>query len=128
MANRSFVRNTSTLEKAPVRLFARVTFGSSGAPTLDKAKSKGVKSISRTSAGLYVITLQDSYQRLLNMKHLFLNATAPAAPGMYLVTDATSTNSAPAVTVQFNAAGTATDPGSGEEVRLTFELSNSTAV
>lgn len=128
MANRLFNQFRLSLEKQVVDLFMDVTFGATGAPTLVKAKSKGIKSITRTSAGLYAVTLQDTYVRLLMAKHVFVNATAPASPGMYITTETVATLATPVVNITFNAAGTATDPGSGEEVRVQFTLSNSTAI
>lgn len=129
MANRTFSQFRYSLEKAVVDLYCRVTFGATGAPTLDKANSKGIASISRTSTGLFVITLQDTYQRVLHVGCVFKVASgAPAAPGMYLTADAVGTLSAPTITLQFNAAGTATDPASGEEVKLHIALRNSTAL
>lgn len=128
MANRQFTQFRLSLEKKVVDLFADVTFGSSGAPTLNKANSKGIKSIVRSSAGKYVITLQDSYQRLLVVKHVFINATAPAAPGMYIFAQIVGSVTAPTITVIFNTAGTATDPASGEEVLLQISLNDTTAV
>jgi hypothetical protein len=128
MANRQFTQFRYSLEKKIVDLFADVTFGSSGAPTLVKAKSKGVKSITRTSAGLYVITLQDSYKRLLMMKAIFINATAPASPAAFIVSTTVGSVNPPAITVTFNSAGVATDPASGEEVLLQIVLSDSDAI
>lgn len=125
MANRYFNQFRLSLEKKLVDLYARVTFGSSGAPTLDVANSKGIKSISRTGAGAYTIVLQDSYARLMGVNKINVSASAPASPSMYIVTETVSTLSNPAVNVVMNAAGTATDPASGEEVRLHFTLKNS---
>lgn len=134
MANRYFSQFFLTLVKAPVGLYARVTFGATGAPTLDKVNSKGILSIVRTGAGAYTITLGgggvggaavDTYPRILMLKHMFLNATAPAAPGLYIVSETVKTNGQ--ILVQFNSAGTGTDPGSGEEVKLAIALTNSTA-
>lgn len=131
MANRYFNQFRLSLEKSVVDLFADVTFGGTGAPTLVAANSKGVASISRTSAGLYVITLSDSYVTpLLMVNHRFIknSATIPAAPLMYVVTQAVGTVAAPTITIQFDAvAGTAADPDSGDEVLLQFTLRNSTA-
>lgn len=128
MANRYFNQFRLSLEKSVVDLFADITFGGTGAPTLVAANSKGIASVSRTSAGLYVVTLSDSYVTpLLMLNHRFINATAPAAPGLYITAQAVGTVAAPTVTIQFNAAGSATDPGSGEEVILQFTLRNSTA-
>lgn len=137
MANRYFNQFQWSLEKNPVKLFARVTFGVSGAPTLDAVNSKGIKSVTRTSAGLYVFTLGtvglpavtvDTYNRLFNVYATFkLAAGFPAAPYMFIKAQAVAT--AGTVTIQFNdaAVAAATDPASGEEVELVFELKNSTA-
>lgn len=134
MANRYFRQFTNTVEPAICVLFARVTFGSSGAPTLVAASSKGVKSISRVSAGKYTITLgnaaaADTYPQLMMIRHLFdeisNSGTAPASPGMYLTANAVST--AGTLQVVFNSAGTATDPASTEAVYLEITVKNSTA-
>jgi hypothetical protein len=139
MSNRHF-RSSSvfSMEKDVKQLFAHVTFGATGAPTLDAANSKGVASITRSSAGKYVVTMgtpassqaatADKYKKLLIAKHVFdasgNSGTAPAAPGMYVVSQAAAT--AGTVTIQFNAAGTATDPASGEAVWLQFIFGDST--
>lgn len=128
MSNRLMSQFRYSLEKKVVDLYADVTFGASGAPTLVAAKSKGIKSISRTSAGKYVVTLQDSYTRLLMMKHVFINATAPASPGAYVFAQTVGSVNPPTITVVFNAAGTATDPASGEEVLIQISLSDSSAI
>lgn len=134
MANRYFRQFVNTVEPQVVKLFARVTFGSSGAPTLVAASSKGIKSISRVSAGKYTITLgnaavTDTYNALLMVKHLFdetaNSGTAPVSPSMFLTANAVAT--AGTLQVVFNAAGTATDPASTEAVMLEITLKNSSA-
>lgn len=131
MANRRFEQFQLSLEKKVVNLFLKVSFGSTGAPTI--VKGKGICSIVRNSAGKYTITYgipasatdpakTDTYASLLGVQHQFLNATAPAAPGMYIVADNAASGT---IQVQFNAAGTATDPGSGENVLMHLKLSNS---
>ena len=130
MANRWFNQFRLQLEKQVVSLFGDVTFAGGGAPTLVVANSKGIASIVRTGAGAYTVTLQDAYVRLLMVASCFINATAPAAPGLYVVstTVGSSGSAQPVIFLQFqNDAGAATDPGSGEEVLLQFNLSNSTA-
>lgn len=127
MANRRFYQFRFALEPMVTELFAHVTFGAAGAPTLDAAQSRGILSITRSSAGIYVIRLQDNYNRLLMAKHIFINATAPASPGFFITNDSVSSSTAPALTVEFNSAGVATDPGSGEQVRLQIVLKNSNA-
>lgn len=133
MSNRLMVRNYQALEKAPVDLFLKVSFGASGAPTL--VYGKGIKSVTRTSAGLYVINLQDTYQKLMALSADFVLASGvPAAPQVFTVSDASATLAAPAVTVQMNAASgasgalVATDPASGEVVLMKLSFSNTTAL
>lgn len=107
----------------PEHLYAKVSIGASGAPTLVANTGMGITSITRSSAGKYVLTLSHAYAALLNIKQIINSgSSAPAAPGMYVVTDAVSSATAPAVTVQFNAAGTATDPASGEILYIEIEL------
>lgn len=123
-----------TAEPSVVNIFAYVTFGATGAPTLVAAKSKGVKTIARNSAGLYTITLGnaqgvDIYNSLLMIKHVFdesgNSGTAPVSPSMFLV--ANSVASAGTLQIEFNTAGTATDPASTEAVFLQIILKNSSA-
>lgn len=135
MANRTFNQFRESIEKGVVELWAEITFGLTGAPTLvtsNGTRSKGIASVSRTSQGLFVVTLKDNYVRLLDSACTFILAAGsfPAAPGYQVTANAVTSTTAPTVTVQFvNAAGnTATDPGNGEEVRLRFALSNSAAI
>lgn len=134
MANRNFSEYGLSLEKRVVHLFAHVTFGASGAPTLDTANSKGIASISRTSAGLFVITLADVYYKLLNVAGTFTVAAGsfPAAPVIQHCTNTVSTDGK--ITVQFsgptNATTTtllATDPANGEKIHMTITLGDSSA-
>lgn len=133
MANRFFNNMFYSLEKAPVVLFAKVAIGATGAPTLSAANSKGVASISRTSAGLYVITLQDAYVRLLNCHAVRTLASGlPAAPAFNVVSNTVS--STKTITVQFGGATAsgdttlvATDPSNGSTLDFVIWLSNSSA-
>lgn len=135
MANRYFRQFMASPEPAVVKVFGKVTFGSSGAPTLVTASSKGIKSIVRNSAGKYTITLgtvglqTDTYNALLNVQHLFdasgNSGTAPAAPEMFLL--ANSVASAGTLQIEFAAAGVSTDPANLEAVYLEITLKNSSA-
>jgi hypothetical protein len=137
MANRLFNQFIRTFLKEEVHLHARVTFGSSGAPTLDAVNSKGIKSVTRTSAGVFVFTFgtpsinTDIYPRWVNLVTCPVLAAAsfPAATTCQVTATTTST-----VTVQFSGPTSssvttlaATDPASGEEWRFEFILNNSTA-
>lgn len=138
MANR-FMTPVSmlTLEKNTKTVFAKITFGSTGAPTLDVVNSKGILSVTRVSAGKYTFVfgstsnnanLLDVYVKLMAIKHVFNSgASAPAAPGMYISANAVSTVGTASITLVFNSAGTATDPASGEIAYLQFIFGDSTA-
>lgn len=134
MANRNFFQFPKAYQRDIVSSFPQVSFGASGAPTLisavggiNNAMSKGIASISRLSAGKYRIVLQDNFGGLLMVRHVFQNATAPAAPGMYIVADNSSNLANPTIDIQFNAAGTATDPGNGEVVLMEIISKNTPA-
>lgn len=129
MANRLFNQFRLSLEKQVVDLFATVTFGASGAPTLVTARSKGIASIVKEGpAGLYTITLSDRYVDLLMAGHIFVknNVVGPSAPNMYVTVEQVDATT-PIVQIEFTSGATATNPDSGDEVRLQFTLSNSTA-
>jgi hypothetical protein len=133
MANRFFNQFGKTLEKEVVKLFGRVTFGAAGAPTLDATNSKGIKSITRTGAGAYDITLGvgsnlDVYPRFLSFHLVNINAAAAAAPLVRVTAESVATPTTGKISIQFaTSPGVATDPGNGEEVRFEVTLKNSTA-
>ena len=146
MANRAFANQQFTLVKGRVTLWARITIGATGAPTLTKFNPvdatfssapttgtgpyaigcEGIKSITRNATGTYTVVLQDRYRRLLSLGLTVANATgAPTAFGLGLWTTGTDVTSASAPAVKFStlsSTGTVADPASGDVVNLTFEL------
>jgi hypothetical protein len=127
MANRNFQRMQSLTREVKV-LHAKITIGASGAPTLVSDSSVGVASISRTSEGLYVLTLDDKYSSLLNV-HSSWEDTTPE-PTRFQIN---SESVASAKTITFNTyeptaaddtAMVVGDPVSGAILRLTIELKN----
>lgn len=127
MANRRFRSQFRFgMEAMVVELFANISIGAAGAPTLNQSASKGVASVVRDSAGQYTITLQDKYNSLLHMNVLQDSGTsAPAAP--FVVLEAESVSSNKQLTIQCRAVdnSTATDPASGESMLVKITLSNS---
>ena len=128
MANRFFSRESYSLEKGPVRLWAKVSIGASGAPTLSSGNCKGIASIARNSAGDYTVTLSDKYNKFLGLQVTFQSATGlPAAPVVGIKAFGTGIN-----TIEFvcttAGSGSATDPGSGETMWIQITLSNSGAL
>lgn len=129
MANRLFQQFRFSLEKKVVELWGHVTFGAVGAPTLDTANSKGIKSIVRNSAGTYTITLQDTYKYLLKVDAHWINpGAAPAAPSVYVVSQNIGNLAAPTIVIKTNAAGTATDPATTDELKFHLTFRDSGAV
>lgn len=132
MSNRYFNQFQLALEKKVESIFAKVSFGATGAPTLSNPNCKGIVSVTRNSAGVYTfvfgssVAAKDTYYKLLLVKHVFNSgASAPASPGMYIKSDLTNIAASASIQIVFNAAGTATDPASGEIVYLEFQFSDS---
>lgn len=134
MANRRYRSQFRfSMHKDPVDIFAHVTFGASGAPTLDSANSPGIVSVTRNSAGNFTFVFGtnsqialDTYNYLLSVNASFVNATAPAAPLVYVSSNSINVVGTASLTLQFsNSSGAATDPASGEQVLLDFILRNS---
>jgi hypothetical protein len=125
MANRRLNQFMYSYSRMPVKAFVKVTFGASGAPTL--TTNPLVSGVTRNSAGDYTLTFRDKFVSLLGVKHVFNtnSGTAPASPLMWVRTDSVAAAS-PLLRIVFSvAAGTATDPASGEVVLLELSLNNS---
>lgn len=123
MANRNFNRRQA-LEKEVKDLYAKVTIGVSGAPTL--TVGYGIASITRTSAGLYRITLQDRYSSLKWFKAIHIKSSAE---DLTFQLKAEAVNSA-APTIDFFslASGVATDPSNGDVLLIKIEVKNTDVI
>lgn len=141
MANRYYNNQAFTLAPGVVKVFARVTFGAAGAPTLVQGSSflsKGVVSVTRDAQGVFTFVfgtqsgMLDVYNKLLNVSVLFDTIGAPgvpAAPLYYLSGNAVATPASCSLQLTFLDADTpaATDPGNGEAAYFEFTFKNSTA-
>lgn len=128
MANRNYRSQFSYgYAGQPVTLRAKVSIGAAGAPTIQSSTGMAITSITRNSAGDYSILLSEPYASLMRVQAIFQSgASAPAAPGINIRTDAVSTAAAPIVRITCrNLSGTATDPASGEVMYIAIELNNS---
>jgi hypothetical protein len=131
--NRMTVRNFATLEKGPVNVFVKFSVGATGAPTLDAANSKGIKTITRTGVGAYTVAFGgaagvDTYQRLMGLGFNSI-AASTSASGVQIVADNSANKTAPGVNIVFTSApGVAVEVGNGEVILLDIILSNSTAM
>jgi len=130
MANRSF-KPTQAVAQAVTHIFAEVTIGGTGAPTLVAADSAGVKSITRTAAGDYTLTLgtvggaDDIYSKFLFFDGIFIVDGDTEQDLIYQI-DA-ETISAGGATIQFETitGATPTDPASGSVMKLHIIVKNS---
>lgn len=118
----------------PREVICEFSVGATGAPTLVAANSKGITSITRNSTGRYTVKLDKTYNRLCFFAAQCIAATGvPAAPHVFQVSDTVATAATRGVVFQTNAgSGTsgalvATDPASGEVVRVRLFLKDTSA-
>jgi hypothetical protein len=118
MASRNFSRKQS-LEKEIKEIYARVNIGASGAPTLQDGL--GVASITRDSAGVYILTLEDKYTRLM---HIDVKQLAAAAEDLTFQLEAQAVSTTKTITFRCLAAAVETDPSSGSVLYVKMDLKN----
>lgn len=123
MANSRLFQFRYSYERDLVDIFAKVTYGATGAPTLSQAK--GVVSVTRNSAGKYTFVLKDNFYLFMGASHSFvLSSGAPASP-LFNVVSETVNASTKTIVIQFNSdASVATDPASGEVSLFQFTCRN----
>lgn len=124
MADRSFNRRQS-LEKEVKDLYVRISFGSTGAPTLVAGSSYGASSITRNSAGDYSLIMQDSYSSLKFVEGIFLSSTAQ---DIRLQLKSEAINASNSINFFTLTGASATDPSSGQVLLLKVEAKNTSAV
>ena len=137
MASHNYQQFQYGLEKFPVTLYANIPIAASGAVgTLDPKLNQGIYSVTRSSAGVYVVTFGvfpqakiDAYIRLIQARATLLNAT-PTGLSMEVIADNSPAGS---ITIQFITATSAsvttpiaTDPPSGSTILLDVVLKNTT--
>lgn len=104
-------------------LYLKAAIGASGAPTINALQSMGIDSVSRVSAGKYLVTLNKKYQSLRMVKSVFIGSGGAPAPDVSVDTDAV--RSAGTLTVLTQAGGVNTDPASGSTMLLEIMLKDS---
>lgn len=122
LANRNFNR-FQALEKEVKSLYAEVSIGASGAPTLESGL--GIASISRTSQGNYDVVLQDTYNRLMHFSVMQLEA---GTQGLHYVINAEAVATSSSKTISFHtvdAAASSPDPSNGSKLFIRIDLKNS---
>lgn len=124
--NRLFNQFFLSLERGKVILFANVSVGATGAPTLNAIKSKGVATVVRNSAGNYTVTLNDKYVDLFHVNVNFINASGAGVA--YVYTESQDVDGAKTIVFQCkDLSGAAVDPTSGTVMQIEMKLKSSTA-
>jgi hypothetical protein len=124
MANRNFHR-VQSLAREVKSLYGKVSIGASGAPTLSVNDSIGITSISRDSAGVYIVTLDDKYNAFLQVSIMMLEATAEDLT-FQVESEAVATTKI--IKFQCKAADAETDPSNGSVLLLKIDLKNTSVV
>lgn len=135
MANRNFPSNKLyNFHVMPVSVDMQIAIGASGAPAAPTLQTApGVQSITRVSAGVYDIHLQDNYFKLLGISCSFQSVNLTTPSGVYAVEAISFTNSSnpnnnngAIVRIKcYDAAAAAHDPASGSIMQLQIRLNNS---
>ncbi len=122
MADRNF-NSKQALEKMVKELYANVSIGSSGAPTLNL--SPGIASITRNSAGDYSVVLQDSYASL---KMVEVSQIVASAQDLHFQLVSETVASTKIVRFVCLTGATPTDPASGSKLLIKFDVKNTTVL
>lgn len=124
--NRLFNQFFLSLERGKAILFAKVAIGSTGAPTLNAIKSKGIATVVRNSAGNYTVTLNDIYVDMYSLHVNFLNVAGAGVAYVYI--ESQDVDAAKTIVFQCkDLSGAAVDPTSGTEMQIEIKLKTSTA-
>jgi len=131
MSHRRAFQFQYSLERDLFNIYAIVTIGAAGAPTLEST-SKGIKSVTRSSAGDYVVNLSESYYKLMFAEAIVKNAAGiPVSSSVGIKADSSTSTTAPSVELVFsgptaagNTALIATDPASGDKLFIKFIFRN----
>jgi hypothetical protein len=125
MANRIF-DTVLALQKQIAILDAEVTIGSSGAVTA--IKGSGIASVANTGTGLFTVTLEDSYNKLLSLESVILSASANAICTVQIASVTPDVNLKSAKTLAIRTldfAGAAANPASATVIKLLITLRKS---
>lgn len=119
MANRNFNR-FQALEKEVKALYADISIGAAGAPTL--VEGLGIASVALAGTGLYTITLQDKYNRLMSANAIAMEPSTVLHA--YVYAETVSTNKTLSLIV-VDPTGAAVEPPSGTRLLIRIDVKNS---
>lgn len=119
---------------APGRTYtaAPTTGGAASFPLMAAQGAEGVFSVVRTATGLWTITLQDAYQRMVGLS-MYSSLTGGTSTVLAIHENTTITNMASGSPQRsvigialLSATATAIDPASGERINIRMTLQNNT--
>lgn len=122
MASRNFNRKQA-LEKEVKEIYAKLTFGASGAVTL--TEGYGVASVSKAGTGEYLVTFQDAYVSLKFVEGILLKSTGE---DIRIQLKEEDVNGAKTLSFYTLTGASATNPSSGAVMYLKFDLKNTDVV
>lgn len=116
-------------KRALKMLHGKVAIGATGAPTLDAAASGGISSISRTSAGLYQVTIDGKVPQLVGFQMTVLDDTTSAITHYQVTASTVSTDGIFSFlclgpTASGDTTPAATDPANGATLLFTVLVNN----
>lgn len=127
--NRAYLPHRGALEAGVAVLFADLTIGSSGAVTL--SRGHGIASAVKTATGVYTLTLEDSYNRLLAATGTLEASTgadsATVATRVELKSSDVSASTPVVVLGTRQADGSAAHPASGTVIHVMLTVKASSA-
>lgn len=122
MANRSFNRKQA-LEKEVKDLYALISIGATGAPTL--TTGYGFASVSRSTNGTYTLTLEDKYLSLKFVDAILLESDAE---DIRFQVKSETVSSDGTISFYTLTGATPTDPSSGSKIMIKVEVKNTSAI
>jgi hypothetical protein len=129
MASRTWLEPPKTLNRKPYMVVLRFFPDTANPPTFTAQDGKGVASVVRTAQGVFTITLQDSYNRLISAQATIQMAAATDIVPQFGAVSNLASATPVTVVVRTNAVATPTDiaadPANSVFVQLIFDDADS---
>jgi hypothetical protein len=122
MAARAFQNGIKTLQREPVKIWAKGTGAATDALTALESAGDGVVSIDQTGTGLYTVLLADKYAALLMLSGTVIDPTAPDEWVVQVASELVSTSKT--ISIQVFKGGALTDLTTDEKLMLEITLKN----
>ena len=127
MAARNFQKGgVLTLQRDPVKIWAKGTGAATDALTALVSAGGGVVSIDQTGTGLYTVLLADKYEKLLMVSGCVIDPTGPDEWVVQVAAE--SVASAKTINLQIFKGGALADLSTDEKLLLEITLANTSRV